>query len=89
MKGRDAADQKSLDRVLIEADGTPTKAKLGANAILGVSMAAARAAGCRTANGLGMLLYQGAAALEIWAGRPAPVEVMRTALRNHVYGGGA
>ncbi|HTH47006.1 MAG TPA: shikimate dehydrogenase, partial [Candidatus Limnocylindria bacterium] len=40
---------------------------------------AARAAGCRTANGLGMLLYQGAAALELWTGRPAPLEVMSAA----------
>ncbi len=48
----------------------------------------AKAAGCRTANGLGMLLYQGAAALEIWSGRRAPVETMRTALREHVYGCG-
>lgn len=47
---------------------------------------AARAAGCRTANGLGMLLYQGVKALEIWCGRAAPVEVMRRALREHVYG---
>ncbi len=47
---------------------------------------AAAAAGCRTANGLGMLLYQGVAALEIWTGQPAPVEVMRTALRQNVYG---
>ena len=42
----------------------------------------AKAAGCRTANGLGMLLYQGAKALEIWSGRPAPVEIMRRALRD-------
>lgn len=49
-------------------------------------LAAARAAGCRVANGLGMLLYQGAAALEIWSGRAAPVEVMREALRAHVLG---
>ncbi len=47
---------------------------------------AARAAGCRTANGLGMLLYQGARALEIWSGQPAPVAVMRRALMEHVYG---
>ena len=47
---------------------------------------AAAAAGCRTANGLGMLLYQGVAALEIWTGQLAPVEVMRTALRQNVYG---
>ncbi len=47
---------------------------------------AARAAGCRTANGLGMLLYQGAAALELWTGRPAPLEIMRGALEGNVYG---
>jgi shikimate dehydrogenase len=46
----------------------------------------AAAAGCRTANGLGMLLYQGATALEIWTGQPAPVEVMRRALVADVYG---
>ena len=49
-------------------------------------LCAARAAGCRTANGLGMLLYQGAKALEIWTGQPAPVEVMRRALKENVYG---
>ena len=43
LKGRDAADQEGLDRRMIELDGTPNKARLGANAILGVSMAAARA----------------------------------------------
>ena len=49
-------------------------------------LTAARAAGCRVANGLGMLLYQGAAALELWTGRNAPIEVMREALRRNVYG---
>jgi shikimate dehydrogenase len=47
---------------------------------------AARAAGCRAANGLGMLLYQGARALEIWSGQPAPVEDMRRALTKNIYG---
>jgi shikimate dehydrogenase len=47
---------------------------------------AARAAGCRVANGLGMLLYQGSAALELWSGRNAPIEVMREALQRNVYG---
>jgi len=47
---------------------------------------AARAAGCRTANGLGMLLHQGAKALEIWSGQPAPVEIMRQALEKNIYG---
>ena len=42
--GLDPTDQKALDRRMIEVDGTPTKAKLGANAILAVSMALARAA---------------------------------------------
>lgn len=46
----------------------------------------AREAGCRVANGLGMLLHQGAHALEIWTGRPAPVEVMRRALEANIYG---
>ncbi len=42
--GLSALDQEALDNLLIEIDGTPNKSKLGANAILGVSMAAARAA---------------------------------------------
>ncbi len=42
--GRDASDQKGLDETLISLDGTPNKNRLGANAILGVSLAAARAA---------------------------------------------
>jgi enolase len=41
--GRDLAGQAGLDRALIELDGTPTKSRLGANAILGVSLAGARA----------------------------------------------
>ena len=42
--GKDSSDQSLIDKTLIALDGTPNKAKLGANAILGVSMAAARAA---------------------------------------------
>ena len=42
--GLDPSDQRALDTVLIELDGTPTKSRLGANAILGCSLAAARAA---------------------------------------------
>jgi enolase len=42
--GADAADQRALDHTMISLDGTPTKSRLGANAILAVSMAAARAA---------------------------------------------
>jgi shikimate dehydrogenase len=43
-------------------------------------------AGATVANGLGMLLYQGAKALEIWSGEKAPVETMRAALKEHIYG---
>jgi enolase len=43
VRGRDAGDQAGLDRALIELDGTDTKSRLGANAILGVSLAVARA----------------------------------------------
>jgi enolase len=52
--GMDAADQRILDDHLIELDGTANKSKLGANAILGVSMAAARAA----AEAYGLPLYR-------------------------------
>ncbi|RLB29312.1 MAG: phosphopyruvate hydratase, partial [Deltaproteobacteria bacterium] len=52
--GMEAMDQRSVDRSLIELDQTPNKGKLGANAILGVSMAVARAA----ASSLGMPLYR-------------------------------
>jgi enolase len=52
--GLDAADQVALDRILCETDGTPTKSNLGANAILAVSMAAARGA----AETIGMPLYR-------------------------------
>ena len=44
LAGKDATDQDAIDQAMIAMDGTPNKAKLGANAILGVSMAAARAA---------------------------------------------
>ncbi len=48
VRGFDAEDQAGLDAALIELDGTPNKSKLGANAILAVSMAAARAAADET-----------------------------------------
>jgi enolase len=44
LNGIDATDQRAVDRALIAADGTPEKSRLGANALLGASMAAARAA---------------------------------------------
>ncbi len=49
-------------------------------------LAAAKKAGCRTANGLGMLLYQGAKALELWSEKSAPIELMRRALEQNIYG---
>jgi enolase len=52
--GVDATDQSVVDRIMLELDGSPNKGKLGANAILGVSLATARAA----AESVGLPLYQ-------------------------------
>ena len=52
--GWDASEQKAIDTALLALDGTPNKSKLGANAILGVSLAVAKAA----ANSLGLPLYR-------------------------------
>ncbi|UCG08715.1 MAG: phosphopyruvate hydratase [Desulfobacterales bacterium] len=57
VQGMDAADQASLDKFMIELDGTPNKSNLGANAILAVSMAATRAAAA--AYGLPLYRYLG------------------------------
>lgn len=46
----------------------------------------AKKSGCQTANGLGMLLHQGAKAFEIWTGKSAPLNVMRRALEQNIYG---
>jgi enolase len=54
LKGKDASDIRAIDRVMLELDGTPNKKSLGANAILGVSLATARAA----AAAHGMPLYR-------------------------------
>jgi len=54
IKKLDATHQAEIDRLMIELDGTPNKQKLGANAILGVSLAVAKAA----ANSLGLPLYR-------------------------------
>ena len=54
VRGLDVADQASLDRVLTELDGTPNKGRLGANASLGVSLAAAKAASA----GAGVSLFR-------------------------------
>jgi enolase len=61
--GMDAADQGALDRALIELDGTPNKSRLGANAILGVSLAAAHAQAAE--EGLALWRYLGGEAARI------------------------
>jgi enolase len=73
--GLDALDQAEVDRVLNEADGTPNKSKMGANAILGVSMATARAA----ADAIGMPLWR-------YLGG-ANARVLPTPLMNVINGG--
>jgi len=57
LAGLDPRDQEAIDQIMIELDGTPNKAKLGANAILGVSMAVAKAAA--EASGLPLYRYLG------------------------------
>jgi enolase len=69
LRGADARDQALVDRVLIELDGTPNKGRLGANAILGVSLAIARAAA--EASGLPLYRYLGGA-----GSRTLPVPMM-------------
>ena len=54
LQGLNVLDQPSIDKILLELDGTPNKTRLGANAMLGASLACARAA----ANALGLPLYQ-------------------------------
>ena len=54
LAGADSMDQAGIDQAMIDLDGTPNKARLGANAILGVSMAVARAA----ADSVGMPLWR-------------------------------
>ena len=63
VRGRDAADQAGLDRALIDLDGTPCKGRLGANAILGVSLAAAKAAAAE--EGITLWRYLGGEAARV------------------------
>ena len=63
LRGMDAADQAAVDRALIELDGTPNKGRLGANAILGASLAAAHAAAASA--GLPLYRYLGGDAATI------------------------
>jgi len=77
--GVDCADQEALDKMMCEIDGTPNKSKLGANAILGVSMAACKAA----AEAKGMPLYRYVAQL---AGNTGPM-VLPVPCFNVINGG--
>ena len=63
VRGLDAADQEGLDRAMIDLDGTPNKGRLGANAILGVSLAAAKAAAAEA--GLPLWRYLGGEAAHV------------------------
>jgi enolase len=77
VSGLDAADQRALDRRMIELDGTPTKSRFGANAILAVSMAAARATAA--AQGLPLYKYLARYSGDASSGRPGvtlPVPMM-------------
>ena len=78
--GKDAADQRAVDRLMNALDGTPTKSRLGANAILGVSMAAARA----TALAAREPLYSVIARL---AGIPCDTFVLPVPMMNILNGG--
>lgn len=73
LKGKDAADQRGLDNIMLELDGTENKANLGANAILAVSLAAAKAA----AASLGKPLYKHIADINGTSGKfSMPVPMM-------------
>jgi len=75
LTGFDAADQRSLDAVLVDLDGTPNKSRLGANAVLGCSLAAAKAAAAEA----GVSLYA-------WIGGPQAA-VLPVPLMNVINGG--
>jgi enolase len=75
LSGMEAEDQRRLDRVLIELDGTPNKSRLGANAILGVSLATAKAAALSA--GLPLYKYVGGVS----------ARVLPTPMMNIVNGG--
>jgi enolase len=75
-RGLDADDQAAVDRALIDVDGTPNKGRLGANAILGVSLAVAKAAA--TDNGVSLFR---------WIGRGRDANVLPVPMMNVINGG--
>jgi enolase len=85
ISGAEAAEQAALDRTMIELDGTPNKGRLGANAILGVSLATARAAAADT----GRPLYDYFAQLYAATGArdAVPAELLPVPMMNVLNGG--
>ena len=69
------SEQFSKEIVVMDLVYTPLKTKL---------LLEAEKAGCKTIDGLGMLVHQGAVGFELWTGKKCPVEVMRTALKEHL-----
>jgi enolase len=85
LKGARAADQSALDRTMIELDGTPNKGRLGANAILGVSLATAKAAAAEA----GQPLYDYFAELYAATGAKdaGPADLLPVPMMNVLNGG--
>jgi enolase len=85
VKGAGAAEQSALDRTMVELDGTPNKGRLGANAILGVSLATARAAAADS----GRPLYDYFAELYAATGATdaGPAELLPVPMMNVLNGG--
>lgn len=71
LQGKEIADQRALDDMLIALDGTPNKSRLGANAILGVSIAFARA--CAKRDGMELYQYFGKLGNNTTFGLPVPI----------------
>ena len=84
--GLSPADPLPFDPAQFSLNSTPAAYDMIYRPAETLFLAEAARAGAKTANGLGMLLYQGAKALEIWSGEKAPVEVMCEALRENIYG---
>ncbi|MFL5906235.1 MAG: phosphopyruvate hydratase, partial [Solirubrobacterales bacterium] len=85
LRGARAAEQSALDRTMIELDGTPNKGRLGANAILGVSLATAKAAAAET----GQSLYDYFAELYAATGArdAGPADLLPVPMMNVLNGG--
>jgi enolase len=85
LQGARAAEQSALDRTMLDLDGTPNKGRLGANAILGVSLATAKAAAADT----GQPLYDYFAELYAATGAKdaGPADLLPVPMMNVLYGG--